>query len=182
MKRFFLRACALLAIVSHSAGFASFADTLQAGKKLLPTEAGQKIFTSVFEEKQAKMAELSREYQQLLDTEKEFMGRLNANIDEVTSTVQLIKDALQTKPDDEFLREQRTLVDERYQVLNDKHRARERLQATLAQFIQLIQEFLNDPHFQRYAKELKGHKQGQYSFEDLHTINQMIVARKSNPA
>lgn len=176
VKKIFLS----LLLVSSSCLPGALVETLGAGKKLLPTEAGQKIFTSVIEEKQAKLADLVYEHQQLLETEKQFLTHLNASIDEVISSLNLIKEAALQKPDDEFLRTQRALLDERYQVLNDKRRARERLVAILEQHIKIIQEFLNDPHFTRYTKDLKGQKSGhgQCSFEDLHTINQMIVEQE----
>lgn len=179
IKIFFVSVIALNALSMTGAGLT---ETLDVSKKFLSTPDTQKLFTTSIEEKEWRLAELLKEKQHVAETEKTFHAELAARIDETTSQLNLVKEALATKSDDSFLNKKFSLLNELYQVLKDVQRSREKLILTIDQHIKLLQDYLNDIHFEHYKeKELKlGQPSATKSFEDLQMINQMILDQEKN--
>ncbi|MFI5333356.1 MAG: mechanosensitive ion channel domain-containing protein, partial [Candidatus Babeliales bacterium] len=143
-------------------------------KKLMPSESSQKIFTTIIEERQNRLAELQEEQAKLTQAHAAVTSKIKDALAEVSSQLGLIKDALRNKPDDGFLNKKLVPLNEDYQVLKDLQRTREQLSAVIDQHIKLLQDYLKDPEFKHFKKELKIGQQTGYTFEDLQVVSRLI--------
>lgn len=172
MKRFIVYLIPFLMLkAACAADLAESFDT----KKFLSPDMAQKIFTTTLEERQSKLEELTKERQQLLDSEKNFLTVLTSTIAEVTTQLNAAKHALIKKTDDSFLNKKLALLNERYQILKDLQHLREQQIIIIDQHVKLLSDYLKDHDFRRYKKEeLKLGQSNVFTFEDLQAVSQMI--------
>src|SRR5438552_376914 len=107
-----------------SAAHADLVETLKAGKKLLSSEAGQKIFATLAEEKEEQRTVLVQEKAELQQAEKQFVHLLDRHLAEVKHHLALVKSELQTDPTSDYYNAKFSLLNERYQALKDMQQVR----------------------------------------------------------
>ncbi len=155
----------------------------KAGKKLLgPVEQAQKIFPSAVEERQTRLAEVLKERQALEETNKAFLETTTRQLEEIKAQLDNIAASLKKEPEDEFLNKKLSILNEHYQTIKSLQQSREQFILLLDQHSAFLQEYLKDPNLKEYVKELKIAHKDAYTFEDLHALNENIVAKEKTIA
>lgn len=152
----------------------------EAGKKLLPATE-KKFFTTLFEERQERLASLKKTRAELQSTEKEFNNTINATLEQLKTQINTLEQNLKFDSDNEFLKRKLELLLERSQLLNDLKYSRSQVIALIDEHIKLIQEYLADPDLKKFVKERIGVDKSTYSFDDdLLNIHEMLLSREKD--
>ena len=130
--------------ISHSGDFL---------KQFVKTDANQKFFVGVIEEKQKLLDEFEKEQIERIDANKTFVEKISRQIDEVKTLLTNAENGLQSNPDDDFLTKQQLLLKESEQILKDTQRTHEDNNSLLTELITLLRSFVEDPQFENFKKK-----------------------------
>ena len=152
--------------ISHSGDFL---------KQFVKTDANQKFFVGVIEEKQKLLDEFEKEQIERIDANKTFVEKISRQIDEVKTLLTNAENGLQSNPDDDFLTKQQLLLKESEQILKDTQRTHEDNNSLLTELITLLRSFVEDPQFENFKKKNKLNERLYYSFDDLQSLHDHIL-------
>ncbi len=152
----------------------------KAGKKLLaPVEASQKMFPTSVDDKKEKLEELLKLKAQLEAESKKFFDKYHANSEEIKAQLDISIEALKNNPEDEFLTKKIALENERYQTIKSMQQSREQLVELVKEHIALLQDYIKDPNFKEYKKDLVPQRDT-YSLEELQNLTQILVDKEKS--
>ncbi|KIX85141.1 mechanosensitive ion channel [Vermiphilus pyriformis] len=180
MNRIKVHISALVLILSQV--FSSVAvDISDISKVLVPSVTDTKIFTSLSEEKKARLQERIQARQKAntqLDQDrvkrKEKVDRLRAQVEDINAEIRKGTASTTLTKTSKLLNELLNTQKEYQQIQN------KRLDV-MDQEIRLLEDYLKDTNFQAYAQQLIKIKK-QYSFEDLHILYQQKLEKEQEIA
>ncbi len=170
-----LRWCFVLVGVLVSGTYVA-ASLEKVGKKLLaPVEQGQKIFTTIDEEKRKLHDQLIEEKAQQEKESKEFLAKIKERNDGIAQDLEKVTEELKRQPEDEFLNKKLALLHEHDRIIKHWQQLYDQIATTQEQHIALLQDYLKDLNLQEYKKVLNIADKDTFTFEDLHQLNELIV-------
>lgn len=142
----------------------------------------EQLFKGVIGEKAQQRQELEEEKSELLLKERETSKEIETAIEEVKTQQSIVERDLARFPDEAFLKQKRSLLNELYQAYKDQQRARELLISVIDDLIKELDVYLKDPDFNEYKKEHKLREGLYYSFQDLQELHERIQVQERRVA
>lgn len=121
-------------------------------KQFVKTDATQKFFIGVIEEKQKLLDEFTKEQAELEIANQTFTEKIARQIDEVKTLLATIESTLKQKPEEDFLVKQQTILNESEQILKDIQRTHDDNISLPIETISQLKGFLEDPYFESFKK------------------------------
>jgi len=144
-------------------------------KQFVKTDATQKFFVGVVEEKQKILDELEKEESELANSDKIFTEKLSRQIDEAKTLLANIDSGLSKHPEDDFLIKQQLILKESEQVIKDTQRTYDDNRSLLAETIAQLHLFIEDSQFETFKKKNKLNERLYYSFDDIQSLHDHIL-------
>lgn len=149
-------------------------------KQFVKTDTNQKFFVGVVEEKQKLLDEFTKEQFELTVTNQAFVEKTSRQIDEVKTLLANVESELYKNPEDDFLIKQQLILKESEQVLKDIQRTHDDNNSLITDIIAQLQSFIEDPQFESFKKKNKLHDRPYYSFDDLQSLNERLLASEQH--
>lgn len=169
MKRLVIYVCSLVIFFSQ----------LQAASAFLPT-MGHSFFISKPEAKQQERDAVVKRLEDFKTKIKRERERKEDQSTDIKQDIAQTKQLLTTEPENEFLAKKLVLLNDRYQAFIDLAHIIEHFITSMHEYIQLLDEYLNDPELKQYYNELGVTNRVSFSFEDLRQIKEKIESKKSS--
>jgi len=152
----------------------------ETSKKLLPTSG--KLFPTIVEERQERLAARKKERAAMVAADKEFNNGVSATIEQLKNDIDSNEQLARMNPDSEqFIRQKIQLELERLQANNDLKEVRTKVIGNIDKLNKQDQEYLADPKFIKLGQTFLG--KSSYSFdEDLLPIYEKIREREKDIA
>ena len=131
-------------------------------------------------ERQEKLDALNKEKAQIEASKVNFLADTQNKITDIEKRLATIKENLKLEPDNDFLIKSQTLLNDWYQVLKEQQKTHDELLARMNERITQLSDYLKDPNFESYKRELKVAGLTGHSFEYLQNLNQKIIDLKKN--
>lgn len=144
-------------------------------KQFVKTDATQKFFIGVIEEKQKIHDELKKEQEELEISNKAFVEKINRQIGEVKTLLANVESEIKQNPEDDSSIKQQLILKESEQVLKDTQRTYDDNNSLLVEIITQLNAFLEDPRFELFKKKNKLQERLYYSFDDLQSLHDHIL-------
>ena len=144
-------------------------------KQFVKTDATQKFFIGVIEEKQKLLDEFTKEQAELEIANQTFTEKIARQIDEVKTLLATIESTLKQKPEEDFLVKQQTILNESEQILKDIQRTHDDNISLPIETISQLKGFLEDPYFESFKKKNKLQERLYYSFDDIQSLHDHIL-------
>ena len=167
----------LVLLVGAGNGMHAGGALAEIGKKFLPGSSAdnQKIFTTDVESKQQALLMFQQEKAKLEEELRNFLPTLHTEVEEVRNQIVQTQEALRRDSENEMLKQRLALLNERYYLLKEKQQLWESLITSLDQLIKQISDYLNDPEFEAFKKQIVQGKEKNPSFDDLQEVHQKIL-------
>lgn len=175
MKKIHLSTYAFIALLSISSLHGALAEIEKVGKKLLPGASSEqkKIFASDVETKQEQLAQFVSEKNRLEQEAREFQIARQTDLEEIRNQINETQAMLRRDSDNELLKRKLALLNEEYHLLKERQQLWEQMIVSLDQITKQINDYLADPDFTSYKKQLLDAKKIT-SFDDLQSLHQMV--------
>ena len=144
-------------------------------KQFVKTDANQKFFMGVIEEKQKLLDEFTKEQTELEAANQSFTEKIARQIDEVKTLLVNVESTLKQKPEDDFLIKQQSILNESEQILKDIQRTHDDNISLPIETISQLKGFLEDPYFESFKKKNKLQERLYYSFDDIQSLHDHIL-------
>jgi len=144
-------------------------------KDAILSSGKSKIFTTVEEQRRQKIKELEAEAEKLKT--KISIKDLHTESVAIKNERDQIEQQLSQEPQSEFLIKKLARTNERYQVLKDTLHVLENLKAQLEQHIKVEKEYLEDPNFQEYRRNIIAEK-SMYSYQEFQNIYREVLDKQ----
>lgn len=131
-------------------------------------------------ERQEKLDALSKEKAQIEAAKENFLAESQSKISEIEKRLATIKDNLKLEPDNDYLIQSQSILNDWYQVIKDQQKTEDELLARMNERITQLSDYLKDPNFEAFKRELKVSGLTGHSFEYLQSLNQKIIDLKKN--
>lgn len=131
-------------------------------------------------ERQEKLDALTKEKIQLEEAKASFLDDTQHKIADIEKRLATVKDNLKLEPDNDFLIKLQSYLNDWYQVLKEQQKTHEELLERMNERITQLTDYLKDPNFEGYKRELKLAGLTGHSFEYLQNLNQKIMDLKKN--
>jgi small-conductance mechanosensitive channel len=144
-------------------------------KQFVKSDATQKFFIGVIEEKQKLLDKFTKEQIELELANKNFTEKIARQINEVKTLLANVESTLKQKPDDDFLIRQQSILNESEQILKDIQRTHDDNISLPVEIIAQLKGFLEDPYFESFKKKNKLQERLYYSFDDIQSLHDYIL-------
>lgn len=172
MKKIYYIIAALIASAVQGAGLINPLE-----KQLLKTD--QKIFLTAAEEKQKRLVELRKEREEFAQSDKQFLDKTNARLQELESRIEMVKQTAGSS-EDEYLQKKLSILNENYQLIPNLQLVREHILELIDQQIELLEEYLKDIHLKSYRAEVKLVEKDVHSLQDLQRLSELIEDKEKS--
>lgn len=174
MKKFSIL---ILALWANLLSAGALQEIEKVGRSLLPGKPSEqkKIFTTDVESKQEALEIFQQEKNKLERESKDFLAVLSADLEETRNQIVLTQELLRKDSENELLKRKLALLNELYHLLKEIQQLWEQQISSLNQLIKQITDYLNDPEFLSYRKQIIGAKEKNPTFDDLQEIYQLIL-------
>jgi len=136
--------------------------------------SSQPFFAGLVADKERRLNEIKQERISLLKEKNEFDARSNNRLEELKNLLSQAQQQPDQTPDDEYLKQRSTLLNEIYQTLKDLQRAHEQYTSVVNDLTKVLTDYVEDHTFLAYQKERKLQDRLYYSFEDLQKLYDFI--------
>lgn len=175
MKKWFL--LFLMIISQNTIQADGIVDTLHKATSQL-TQTNKELFGGVVGEKKKLLEKLMQEKADLSAEHSKAESRLQMSFTEVRTAIEGVEKEIVSQSQDAFLSQKLSLLQDLYQMLKDRQRAREELIALLSSFIQLLEDFLSSPNFEEYRQEHRLIDNLYASFNDVLHLHDAILEQE----
>ena len=131
-------------------------------------------------ERQEKLDTLTKEKSQIEASKANFLIETESKIADIEKRLASIKDNLKIEPDNDFLIKSQSFLNDWYQVLKEQQKIQDELLERMNERITQLSDYLKDPNFEAYKRELKVSGLTGHTFEYLQDLNQKIMDLKKN--